>query len=237
MTEPLAVDIKNLTLNLGGSCCLDIPSFSVKQGESIMLFGGNSSGKTTLMKILSGIIRPQRGSVCVLGRDLIAMNKNELSQFRADHVGHIFQNLNLLPYLTALENLVLPCGFSGLKASYASSDGLSPEYEAYMLLAKLKFEDPKRLRVQAGKLSKGLQQRIAVVRALIGKPALILADEPDSAMGSYSKKLVYELLTERARAHNSTLICISHNKDADQYFDRRINMKNINTVAELNPLW
>ena len=237
MDKPLAVDIDSLTLQFAGYECLDIPSMTVGQGETVLLFGENGSGKTTLMKVLSGLLQSDFGRLRVLGHELTSMSDRQLSQFRADYIGHVFQELNLIPYLTAVENIVLPCGLSAIRASNAASSGLTPEYEAYQLMAKLKFEDPGRLQLDTDQLSKGLQQRIAIARALMGKPRLVLADEPASAMGNFSRKLVYELLTTWARENGSTLICISHDKEADAFFDRRVNIKEINKNVEFNPLW
>ena len=228
MNKNLAVDIKELTLQFGGQTCLDIPSLQIEEGDTVLLFGENGAGKTTLMKILSGLIKPNATHLRVLGQDLATMEPNQLNQFRAD---------NLMPYLNALENILLPCGFSKRKEQIVLRNGMTPEYEAYKLMAQLKLENPERLKSKTDQLSKGLQQRIAVVRALMGNPKLILADEPASAMGSYSQRLVYELLINYAKEHQCTLICISHNKEADPYFNLRLNMKEINKNAETNPLW
>ncbi len=106
-----------------------------------------------------------------------------------------------MPYLTALQNILLPCSFSDRKKAIVDCNDISPEYEAYQLMAKLKLEDPFRLKQKTDQLSKGLQQRIAIVRALIGNPELILADEPASAMGEFSQNLVYQLLTSHCQSH------------------------------------
>ncbi|AMO55952.1 hypothetical protein GZ77_07385 [Endozoicomonas montiporae] len=237
MSETLAIDIQDLKLAFNGRDCIDIPSLQIHNGEVVLLFGENGSGKTTLMKLLSGLLEPDSGKVRVLGRNLTQMSRSEKDHFRADHIGYVFQSLNLMPYLTALENILLPCGFSPRKQQIVDSAELSGEYEAYQLMARLKLEDPMRLRHKTDQLSKGLQQRVAVARALIGNPSLILADEPASAMGSYSQRLVYELLIEHARENNTTLICITHNKEANPLFERHINMKDINKNALSNPLW
>ena len=237
MTRTLAVDIKDLKVNIKERTCLDIPSLEIEEGETVVLFGENGAGKTTLLKALSGLIPVKASCLEILGQDFLSIPQKKIDQLRADHIGYVFQNLYLIPYLTALENILLPCGFSRKKKENVLKSSISAEYEAYMLMARLKFEDPLRLRHKADQLSKGLQQRVAVARALIGGPKLILADEPTSAMGSYSKKIVYKLLIEYAKEHGSTLICITHNKEADRYFDRQVNMKDINKSAETNPLW
>ncbi|WP_263079345.1 ATP-binding cassette domain-containing protein [Endozoicomonas sp. Mp262] len=237
MNNALAISIEELKLSFNEHSCIDIPSLQIKRGETVLLFGENGSGKTTLLKLFSGLLEPDSGKIQVLGRNLGSMTRNEKDHFRADHVGYAFQSLNLIPYLTALENILLPCGFSRRKKQNIGNTGMTGEYEAYQLMAQLKMEDPARLRHKTDKLSKGLQQRIAIARALIGNPELILADEPASAMGSYSQRLVYELLVNYAKTQGATLICISHNKEANQYFDRHLNMKEINKNAETNPLW
>ena len=237
MSETLAVDIQDLKLAFDGCDCIDIPSLQIHQGDIVLLFGENGSGKTTLFKLMSGLLVPDSGKVQILGRNLTKMSRGEKDHFRADHIGHVFQSLNLMPYLTALENILLPCGFSPRKQQIIDGAELSREYEAYQLMARLKLEDPMRLRHKTDQLSKGLQQRVAVARALIGNPGLILADEPASAMGSYSQRLVYELLIEHARENNATLICITHNKEANPLFEQHLNMKDINRSALSNPLW
>ena len=237
MNHSLAIHIEHLTLDFNGHRCIDIPSLQIKQGENLLLFGENGSGKTTLLRLLCGLIRPDSGDIEVLGRPLTTMSERDKEHFRADYMGYVFQSLNLMPYLSALENILLPCGFSKRKKRYVDQQDITPEYVAYQLMAKLKLEDPMRLRHKTDQLSKGLQQRIAVARALIGNPKLILADEPASAMGNYSQKQVYELLVNHAKEHNATLVCISHHPNANQYFDHCINMKDINISAETNPLW
>ena len=237
MNNKLAIDIEDLKLSFNGHTCIDIPSLQVQKGETVLLFGENGSGKTTLLKLLSGLLEPDSGTVQVLGRNLTSMNSSDKDHFRADYLGYVFQSLNLMPYLTALENILLPCGFSPRKKQIIANGEMTPEYEAYQLMAKLKLEDPMRLRHKTDQLSKGLQQRVAIARALIGHPELVLADEPASAMGSYSQQLVYKLLVNYARGKGATLVCISHSKEADQHFDRRLNMKDINNSAENNPLW
>lgn len=237
MSDNLAVKVKDLKMAFHGYNSVDVPSLEIRSGEAVLLFGENGSGKTTLFRLLAGLQRPDSGELQILGRDLNKMKGRAKDDFRGDHIGYIFQSPHIIPYLTALENILLPCGFSSRKREITDSGEVSREYEAYQLMARLKVEDPSRLRHKADQLSKGLQQRIAVARALIGNPKLILADEPASAMGSYSQRLVYELMINHARETDATLICISHNKELDPLFDRKLNMKDINISAETNPLW
>lgn len=236
-SDELAINIEKLVVDIQGHRCLDIPSLKVKRGAAILVQGENGSGKTTLLRVISGLIQPVNGKLKVLGEDLNALPPGQKDQFRADHIGFIFQRFNLLPYLPALDNILLPCGFSKTRKAQVLSQGTTAQFEAYQLMARLKLEDPSRLRVQTGKLSLGLQQRVAIARALIGQPGLILADEPAASLDSGSRQLVYELLLSICKETNATLICISHDNQGDRGFDQVLSMSDINCAAELNPLW
>ena len=237
MKDSLAVDINNLIFSMDGGVRLDIPTLQIENGDTIMIHGENGSGKTVLLKTLSGLLKPDSGSIKVLEHDLVAMSESQCDQFRADFVGYIFQSLHLLPYLSALDNILLPCGFSSRKKKYLQSLNTTPEYEAFQIMGQLYLEDPQRLRRQTDQLSKGLQQRVAIARALIGQPRLILADEPASALDINAKKDVYKLLVDHSKQNGSTLICICHGKHHDWLFDRVLSMEEINRIAEANPLW
>ncbi|MGI9277744.1 MAG: ABC transporter ATP-binding protein [Endozoicomonas sp.] len=233
----LAVDIKDLVLKIQDHTCLEVPSLQIQKGEAVLIRGENGSGKTTLLRVLSGLLEPDSGEVAVLGTDIKSLPPARKDQFRADHIGYIFQRFNLLPYMPAIDNILLPCGFSKRRKEQVTRQGTTPQFEAYQLMAQLKLEDPGRLRTLTGKLSIGLQQRVAIARALIGSPDLILADEPAASLDQASRKTVYDLLISVCRANQSTLICISHDNNCNDAFDRTLSMADINRAMENNPLW
>ncbi|PJE79906.1 Lipoprotein-releasing system ATP-binding protein LolD [invertebrate metagenome] len=242
MKGKYAINIKKAALTMQGHDCLKIPSFQVRNGETVLIHGENGSGKTLLLKMLAGLMVPDSGQVRVFNTPLNELKKGHRDTFRAKHMGIVFQQLHLLPYLPALQNIILPLGFSECRKEHVKHSHTTPEFEAYQLMARLKLEDPKRLQIAAEQLSIGLQQRIAVARALMGAPNLILADEPASSLDTAGKQIVFRFLVEYCREHNSTLVCISHDHGAidgekSQCFDRTIDMADINSVSQVNPLW
>ncbi len=230
-----AVDARELRLLVKGRTCLEVPELKIQQGERVLIRGTNGSGKTLLLKLLSGLLKPDSGQLMVLQQNLREMSLTQRDQFRADHIGFIFQNPRLLPYLPAIENILLPCRFSAVRSLHLKDSGTTEEYEAFSLMAKLKLEDPTRLRLCTRFLSTGLQQRVAIARGLIGAPDLILADEPAASLDRLSSKTVYDLLLSTARETGTTLVCITQ----DEYpgFDRVLSMADINPVLEANPIW
>lgn len=206
---------------------LDVPLLSVKRGTHLLLRGASGSGKTTLLNLLTGIHLPTSGSVCVLSTPLETLNQRQRDQFRADHLGVIFQQFNLLPYLSLLENVELPCWFSRRRREYAGDVRAT----AKRLLTALNvpqalWERPVR------KLSVGQQQRVAVARALIGSPALVIADEPTSALDADNRDRFLELLFREADSQNSTLIFVSHDPQLATQFTHVVEMAHINRAYE-----
>ena len=159
---------------------LEIDEFSIADGERVFVEGPSGCGKTTLLNVLSGIAAVDTGLVSVRDRDLTAMTASERDAFRADNVGVIFQMFNLLPYLSMIENVALPCRFSGPRKQRATRAGVSIEAEAERLLGRMGLSAETSRPVS--RLSVGQQQRIAAARALIGAPELVVADEPTSAL-------------------------------------------------------
>ncbi len=161
--------------------CLRIDSFCAAAGEHVFVSGPSGSGKSTLLALLAGVLVPTRGRVVVNGTTLQALNGAQRDRFRADHVGIIFQQLNLLPYLSVLDNVLLACKFSGSRRERSLEQGSTPAAAASILLDRLDL--PESLwRRPAAQLSVGQQQRVAAARALLGRPQLVLADEPTSAL-------------------------------------------------------
>lgn len=205
---------------------LYIPELVVKQGEHFFIKGPSGSGKTTLLNLLTGINQPNSGSVTVLGTPLDRLNNSQRDQFRADHLGVIFQQFNLLPYLSLLENVQLPCGFSQRKRANAGDIKAT----ALRLLAQLNISDSL-LSQSVSKLSVGQQQRTAVARALIGSPEIVIADEPTSALDSDNRDRFLELLFRETEAQGSTLIFVSHDQQIAQRFSHVVDLTQINLAG------
>jgi len=161
---------------------VNVASLRVARGERVFLRGPSGSGKSTLLSLLAGVVTPQAGTIRVLGTDLGALRDAERDRFRAAHIGYIFQMFNLIPYLSVLENVCLPCGFSAARTAKAKRTTSDVEEEGRRLLHHLDMGDAEVLRRPVTELSVGQQQRVAAARALIGAPDLVLADEPTSAL-------------------------------------------------------
>jgi putative ABC transport system ATP-binding protein len=174
----------------------------------------------------------QAGSVRVLGQDLAKLGAAERDRFRADHVGVIFQMFNLIPYLTVLENVMLPCGFSERRSANARQAGGSIRGEAVRLLQHLDMAEPSVLRKPVTALSVGQQQRVAAARALIGAPELIVADEPTSSLDADRRHAFIELLFQECVRENATLVFVSHDASLAGMFDRTVEFAQINRARE-----
>ena len=202
---------------------LYLPELIVKKGEHLFIQGPSGSGKTTLLNVLTGINLPNSGSVIVLGTPLERLSSIRRDQFRADHLGVIFQQFNLLPYLSLLENVQLPCGFSRRKKANAGN----MQETALRLLAHLSIP-ASLLNKPISKLSVGQQQRTAVARALIGSPEIVIADEPTSALDSDNRDRFLELLFQETEEQKSTLIFVSHDQHIARQFNKVVDLTKIN---------
>lgn len=210
--------------------CLDIPELRLSRGESAMLCGPSGSGKSTLLGLLGGVLLPGQGSVSVLGADFARMSPGQRDRHRADHIGMLFQQFNLLPCLSVLRNVLLPCGFSARRRERAASAGIPPADEARRLLARLDIGADLWSR-DVNRLSVGQQQRVAIARALIGKPELIIADEPTSALDEARRDSFLALLRQECAAVNSTLLFASHDQRLRGHFDRVIDLAALNRAG------
>ena len=205
---------------------LEIDEFSIDDGERVFVEGPSGCGKTTLLNVLSGIAAVDTGLVSFRDRDLTAMTASERDAFRADNVGVIFQMFNLLPYLSMIENVALPCRFSGPRKQQATRAGVSIEAEAERLLGRMGLSAETSRPVS--RLSVGQQQRVAAARALIGAPELVVADEPTSAMDGDARNAFLDLLLEECRESGATLVFVSHDTGLANQFDRRVSLPEIN---------
>lgn len=206
---------------------LSIEEVTISQGEHVLLRGESGSGKTTLLNLLAGILTPSSGKLALLGEDLHALKPAKRDRFRADHMGIIFQQFNLLPYLSVVDNVTLPCQFSALRAEKAGDQ----KQTAMRLLNHLGLDDALCHRA-VSELSVGQQQRVAAARALIGQPEIIIADEPTSALDSSKRDDFLHLLFEEADAQNSTILFVSHDPAISGHFPKIIELAEINRAGE-----
>jgi putative ABC transport system ATP-binding protein len=198
---------------------LSIDELLIGSGERWFVEGVSGSGKSTLLSVLSGVVMPQAGTVTMLDQELSSMGAVQRDRFRADHMGYIFQQFNLIPFLTVIENVTLPLRFSAKRAARVE-DAAS---EASRLMAALGMEEYGHQRVLD--LSVGQQQRVAAARALIGAPEIILADEPTSALDAGSSEAFMNLLFDQCREMGSTLVVVSHDHRLAEMFDHRYTIK------------
>jgi putative ABC transport system ATP-binding protein len=203
------VQVENLRKEFGNVCALAGVSFRVEAGEWIAIMGPSGSGKTTLINILGGLDMPTSGQAIVDAIDVGRLDESGLTRFRAQKIGFIFQQFHLVPYLTALENVML--------AQYFHST--TDEKEAREALERVGLGD--RVEHLPGKLSGGEQQRVAVARALINHPKLILADEPTGNLDEANEETVIQLFHELHR-EGHTILMVTHAPSIGRLADRRI---------------
>jgi putative ABC transport system ATP-binding protein len=205
------VQVELICKKYGTLLALDHVSFEVFSGEWIAIMGPSGSGKTTLINILGGLDRPTTGRAIVDGVDVSALAERELTRYRAEKVGFIFQHFHLVPYLSAVENVML--------AQYFHS--VADESEAAEALARVGLRD--RLHHLPSQLSGGEQQRVAIARALINHPKLILADEPTGNLDEANEETVLGLLRQ-LHASGDTILLVTHSPLIGRMADRRIEL-------------
>jgi putative ABC transport system ATP-binding protein len=207
---------------------IDIGSLRFARGERVFLRGPSGSGKSTLLSLLAGVITPKEGSIRVLGQNIGTLGGAARDRFRADHIGFIFQMFNLIPYLSVVENVCLPCGFSRRRKDRAQREGGAVRAEAVRLLGHLDMGEAAVLRSPVTELSVGQQQRVAAARALIGAPELVIADEPTSSLDADRRAAFLDLLFRECARERAALIFVSHDASLAPLFDRSIQFADIN---------
>jgi putative ABC transport system ATP-binding protein len=206
------VDVRDLSKRFGEVHALESVSFQVSAGEWIAIMGPSGSGKTTLINVLGGLDSPTSGYALVDGIDVAALNEAQLTRYRAQKVGFIFQQFHLVPYLTAVENVML--------AQYLHS--VADEPEARVALERVGLGE--RLDHRPSQLSGGEQQRVAVARALINQPSLIFADEPTGNLDDANERIVLELFRE-LHAEGHTILMVTHNQAIGDLAGREIHLE------------
>jgi putative ABC transport system ATP-binding protein len=195
---------------------LDGVDFDARSGELVLLMGPSGSGKTTLLSILGCILQPSQGSVRICGREVSGLAQSQLPEVRLRHIGFVFQGFNLLPALTAGENVELPLGL--LKTAQRDA-----RKRAAALLEMVGLGD--KYAALPGDLSGGQKQRVAIARALAGEPDLLLADEPTAALDSASGRTALELLREFGRRDGRAVVIVSHDPRTEEFADRVVFME------------
>jgi putative ABC transport system ATP-binding protein len=196
------------------SFCLNLPNLAVDRKKSLFLHGPSGSGKSTLLNLIGGVLAPQTGHVDLLGQPFSGWTAGRRDAFRAEHIGFIFQQFNLIPYLSVLDNVLLPCRFSTRRAERAGD----PAASARSLLARLDIA-PELHNRAAYALSVGQQQRVAAARALIGRPEVLIADEPTSALDAARQTAFVDLLLSEAHANDAAVVFVSHDLRLATHFD------------------
>lgn len=201
---------------------LHVPHLSLAPSETVLLLGESGSGKSTLLSLICGTIIAQSGMVMVSGNDIATLSSSKRDQFRAEQIGLIFQQFNLLPFASVQDNILLPLQFAPIRRSRVTDSS----EEAQKLCRALGLPEGV-MKTQAGLLSVGQQQRVAAARALIGTPPLIIADEPTSSLDAATQATFLELLFAQSRSYGTTLLMVSHDARLSSQFDRVIHMANI----------
>ncbi len=202
---------------------LDLASLVVPTGQFLSVMGASGSGKSTLLNLLGALDVPTSGTITIEGREISRLPDDELSRFRRDRLGFIFQFFNLLPTMTAVENVILPALLSG-----RSRKEMEPKAHALLEQVGLKGRDTHR----PDELSGGEMQRVAVARALLTEPALLLADEPTGNLDSRTGAEVLKLIREATRARNLTVVMVTHDPKAAEVGDRIVRLADGKIVGD-----
>ena len=223
----ILISVENLNYSLGNNnkFSLKINKFILKKSDSFLIYGDSGLGKSTFLNLLSGTLRPKEGAINILGTNIVDSSSAVKDKIRGDHFGIVFQTFNLLPYITVKNNILLGKAYSNRKQLLSSND------EVKILMDKLSLNYKDLVDRKAYELSIGQQQRVAVARALIGKPEIIIADEPTSALDQDNQKEFINLLFKSLDENEQGLIMVSHNKKLSKKFKI---VKNITEICEVN---
>lgn len=211
----------------GAAFRLEVDGFTLPRGERTLLLGASGSGKSTLLSLICGIASPDAGVIEVDGTDIAQLSRRRRDRFRAERIGIVFQQFNLLPYATAMDNARLPLKFAPDRRARVVDE----QAEVLRLAAALGLDADQMTRGGAGSLSVGQQQRVAVVRALIGAPALVVADEPTSALDASAQAAFVETMFTHVEAAGASLLMVSHDERLADRFDRTVRLEDFARVT------
>lgn len=213
----IAIKALNFRWQRGSKWNLSIEALTIDAGEHVFIEGPSGSGKSTLLGLIAGITPVKDGELWVAGQPLHRMRSGKRDKFRAAHLGFVFQQLNLIPYLSVLDNILLPVHFAGKRLSHYRERAAS-------LVQRLGI-DANLLHAAASQLSVGQQQRVAIARALIEKPALLVADEPTSALDTANRDSFITLMLEESSRDGTTVLFVSHDTGLKRHFQRSLQMR------------
>jgi len=200
-------------------------SLNIKEGEICCILGTSGSGKSTLLNMMAGLEKPTKGEIIIKNKRIEKMNEKQVTEFRRKNVGFVFQSYNLLPNLTAIENVALPMVFAGASKSHRNKNAAN-------MLKAVGLGD--RLKHRPNQMSGGQQQRVSIARAFVAKPDIVFADEPTGNLDSKTTIEIMKLITEMAKKNNQTLVIVTHDEETSVYADRIIYVRdgNIEKVVE-----
>ncbi len=239
----LAIAIYDLLFKWPGADAfsLAVPELQIACGEKVFLLGASGSGKSTLLNLIAGVLTPQQGSIRILDTDFSQLSARQKDRFRARHIGLVFQQFNLIPYLDVETNIRLASSFVGspgpvsTSTSTSRSDANAAPQRMRALLEGLQL-DPALLKRRADSLSVGQQQRVAIARAMINQPALLIADEPTSALDTDARDSFMQLLLGLQANSGTTIVFVSHDRSLASGFDRVVDMRQLVACQPLQPL-
>ena len=199
-----------------------VPKLEVGRGKKVLFLGESGSGKTTLLSLICGFLEPLSGSILINDKIISDLTSTNKDAYRSDNIGIIFQQFNLLPYANVIDNIILPLYFSKQRSKKVEN-----KINAAMNLCDQLRLPESILNQKASNLSVGQQQRVAVARALIGSPSIIVADEPTSSLDTEAQELFLDLMFDQISKNSSTLLMVSHDKSLTNYFDQVIDINEI----------
>lgn len=222
MNSAPTLQIRDLRFRWPGQTrdCLEIDALQLSAGERLLIRGDSGCGKSTLLSLAAGVLLAPTGQICLLGQDWREHGASRREQWRADHVGYLFQQFNLLPYLSPIDNVMLPCRLSSLRALRCQG----PVVEQAQQLLRALGMGPELWHRPCAELSVGQQQRVAAARALIGQPELVIADEPTSALDERRRDEFMHLLLRQCELAGSALLLVTHDRRLSVHFEQVLDL-------------
>lgn len=226
----MAIELTDIRFNYPGQprqSVINIPHWSLADGERVFVHGPSGSGKSTLLGLLSGLLLPSDGCLTVFDHPLHKMNGRQRDRFRAAYIGYVFQQFNLIPYLNPIDNILLATRFAKQKFTAGLNEDVKNVLSALNIAEKEWYKTTQELSI-------GQQQRVAIARALINKPRLLIADEPTSSLDTKNRDAFMQLLMKIVTDNKMTLLFVSHDQSLSSYFSKIVSLSDINVSEGLS---